>query len=436
MGWLVALTWPSWWSCGIFDKGVVDVLPVAVQVASLASLWVAWQGNLGVSANSRGGARSGVGDMGQATVGYDVDAGVGLGLALRESRFNLSLGYGPSFTVRDVNGRDRALLVMHGGSLNLGFGGRGYALGLSQSLSVGTTSFRGLRTTPVDPMAMPNPTMPRVDLVPTVETAKVFNSSTNANFNYQWDPRLSSGAGAAYSISGGSGAAQTAYPQVRTAMGSLSTGYLMSGRDTFGLQAAFARITTKGGTSMTAPMGPLVMSPDFLYWTLTSGLDWSHKFSTTTRGSLSGGAFGYSTTTPGHTPLYSLALTAAGTIDTQLMRVAGFTINGGVGTGVAPAVNQLNGTMQQRVQGTGRVSATMARFSINASADGAQSFPTGDPNAIRLLGVGAGLGYSPAQFVDLSADYRSTWQTSGAASIPRLWVVFVGIGVRAPPLRF
>ena len=412
------------------------MLPVAVQVASLASLWVAWQGNLGVAANSRGGARSGVGEMGRATVGYDVDVGAGLGLQLRESRFNLGLGYGPNVTVRDVNGRDRALLVMHGGSLNLGFGGRGYALGLSQSLSVGTTSFRGLRTVPVDPMAMPNPTMPRVDLVPTVETAKVFNASTNANFNYQWDGRLSSGAGAGYSINGGSGSSQTAYPQVRTAMGSLSTGYLMSGRDTFGIQAAFARITTKGGTTMTVPMGPLVMSPDFLYWTLNSSLNWAHRFSAATNGTLNGGAFGYSTTTPGHTPLYSLALTAAGTIDTQLAHLAGFTINGGMGTGVSPAVNQLNGTMQQRVQGTGRISATMARFSINASADGAQSFPTGDPNAIRLLGVGAGLGYSPAQFVDFSADYRSTWQTAGATSIPRLWVVFVGVGVRAPPLRF
>jgi hypothetical protein len=47
--------------------------------------------------------------------------------------------------------------------------------------------------------------------------------------------------------------------------------------------------------------------------------------------------------------------------------------------------------------------------------------------------------YTPATFIDLSAEYRSAWQSAHdpmIASLPRQWVALVGVTLRAPPLRF
>ena len=51
------------------------MLPAALHLASLASLWAAWQGSVGVSASSRANARSAAAQFGQTDIGYDVDLG-------------------------------------------------------------------------------------------------------------------------------------------------------------------------------------------------------------------------------------------------------------------------------------------------------------------------------------------------------------------------
>lgn len=410
------------------------MLPAAVHLASLAGLWAAWQGTVGVSAGSRASARSAAGASGQ-DVGYDLDLSSGLGGTVTEGRFNLSLGYAPLLTLRDVNAEQRSSLVMHTGYLSMGYAEREWSLSLSQSFSVGTTSFRGLRTTPVNPMVMPNPMTSRVDLVPGVETAKIFNESTSGSFGYRWDPRVSSTLTGGYSITGGSGSSQVAYPQMRFASAGLGSSYTMSSVDTVGAQLDSARVSTRGGTMRAAANQPVTRSPDHLYYTLSLAATWSHRFSTISGMSLSGGAAGYTTTTPGFTPYYSLALTGGGAVDTQLVRGRGYTISTGLGMYLGPALNPLAATMQQRATGTGRISLTMRRFSLNANGDGTQTFPRSDPGATRLFSAGIGANYTPFELVDVLAEYRSTWQTVASTSIPRLWVVFVGIGVRAPPIR-
>jgi hypothetical protein len=402
-------------------------------LASVASLWTALQGTFGAAATTRGGARSG----GGGNASYDVDVIPGAGLGLIEGHLNLSLGYGPMFNFRNLGSSDAGTVVLHSGYLRVGYSERAFTLAISESASVGTMAFRGLRTVPVDPKAVPNPTMSGVDLVPANDVQRVFNESTGASMSYRWNPRISSGLSSSYSIGGGWGdQAQVSLPQIRTAGGEVSTSYLLTTADTTGLSVGLSNIRTHGGTEGTDATGQPILSPDYRYWSLSANLHWTHRWSRATSTSLAGGAYGYSTVREGHTRLYSLSLNGGGSFDTQLLREGRMVVSAGLGAGVGPSVNTLTGAIQQRAQGTGRLTATMQEFSVNASVDGSQSFPIDDPQAARLIGAGVGAGYAVSKFMDLALDYRSTFQSSNVSSVSHLWTVFLTLSVRAPPVRF
>jgi hypothetical protein len=395
---------------------------------------MAFQGTLGAGVSTRGGAR---GADDQSDTAYDVDLMPGLGLSLSEDRLTLSLGYGPLFNLRNVESPDRVTVILHNAYLSTGLTGSGFSLSLSQSVSIGSAAFRGLQTTPIDPKAPPSPTMSRVDLLPPNQVVKVFNESTSAAFTYRWDPRVSSALGASYSIGGGLGqTAQVALPQLRTASGNTSTTYVISGRDSVGANLGMSNIRTHGGTFRTDPTATATLTPDYTYWTLVASGTWTHRWSLLSSGSLTGGVYGYSSTPQGRTTLYTLAFTGAGFVDAQLGRFERVVVSAGLGAGVAPQVSPLSATIQQRVQGTGRISAVREQLSLTISGDGAQSFPIDDPQANRLLGLGASAGYAPARFLDLSLEYRSTWQSTNVAPGVRVWVAFLNVSVRSPPVRF
>jgi hypothetical protein len=401
-------------------------------LASLAGLWTAFQGTFGAAVTTRGGARG----EGGGDPAYDVDLIPGAGINANEGRFNLSLGYNPLLNMRDVSGNNRASVVLHNGYLSLGYTERALSLSLSQSASVGKVAFRGLRAAPLDPKAVPDPTMPKVDLVPANEVVQVFNESTNASVGYRWDARLSSALGGSYSISGGSGQAQTTLPRIRTAGGTVSTNYLISGSDTIGGNVGLTNIGTHGGTFQDPTTMMSVASPDYDYWTVAATATWSHRFSRIDSVSFFGGAYGYNTTIVHRRPYYALTFTGGGSYDTELFHEGRLTVTSGLGVSVAPAINALSGEIQRRVQGTGRVGGRYEEWFLNITGDGSGSIPFGDPNAARIVGVGASLGYAPAKFMDISLEYRSTWQHAGSSPVSRLWVAFLNLSFRAPPVRF
>lgn len=404
-----------------------------MHLASLAGLWTAFQGTFAGAVTTRGGARG----EGQSSPAYDVDLIPGAGVNANEGRFNLSLGYSPLFNMRDVSGDNRATVIMHNGYLNLGYSERALSLSLSQSASYGSLAFRGLRAAPLDPKAIPDPTAPRVDLVPTNEVVKVFNETTGAAVSYRWDARLSSSLGASYSIGGGQGAqAQGTLPQIRSASAGLSTSYLLTGSDNIGGGINATNITTHGGTFRDPNTMNVTASPDYEYWTLAATANWSHRFNSKDSMNLYGGAYGYNTTLLHHRPYYALTFTGGGSYDTELFREGRLTVTSGLGVSVAPTVNTLTGEIQRRVQGTGRLSAHLQEWSLNVTGDGSGSIPFDDPNAARIFGVGTSLAYAPATFMDISLEYRTTWQHSGVSPVSRLWVAFLNLSFRAPPVRF
>jgi hypothetical protein len=405
-----------------------------VHLASAASLWAAFQGVFGAAATTRGGARSGTG---QADTNYDVDVIPGAGLSANEGRFILSLGYAPTFDFRNVGTAESGTVVLHSGYLSMGYSERGFSVNLSQSASVGTQAFRGLQAAPVDPKVVPNPTVSRVDLLPGNQVVRVFNESTGATVGYRWDPRVSSGLGASYSIGGGWGdAAQATLPQIRTALGDVNTSYQITTTDTTGASLAVSNIRTHGGTQGVDATGQPILALDHEFWTASGTLSWAHRFSRVSTGSLSGGIYGYSTKLPGRTTLYTLSFSGAGSYDTELAREGRMVLTAGVGASVGPNVNTLSASLQQRVQGTGRMTLSMQDFSVTVNGDGSQTFPIDDAQAARVVGVGAGASYAAAKFMDLGLDYRNTWQSTNVSSVAHLWTLFLTVSVRTPPVKF
>jgi hypothetical protein len=193
--------------------------------------------------------------------------------------------------------------------------------------------------------------------------------------------------------------------------------------------------THGGGTPATATT-PFVPSPDFQYWSLSLGLNWSHRFSKTTSGALYGGGYGYSTTPQNATTRYTLTVSGGGSFDAQVLQEGRLVVSAGVGVGVGPGVNTITADFQERVQGTGHLNASYEKFHFGVNADATQTIPIVGPHAARLFGAGASVGYSPAKFLDLSAEYRSTWQSIGTGSLGRLWFAFLNVSVVGPPVRF
>jgi hypothetical protein len=409
------------------------VIAAALPLVSAASLWAAFQGTVVVSATSRGNTRNG--DLrGGATPGavttgptaYDLDAAPSAALAMDFGRTEASFGYTPLFTARnafdDVN---RVTLVLHSGYAGVVHAGRGYRLSLTQGGAIGTQSFTTLVTTPINPSAMPSPTMSRIDVLPPVQTVRTMSSSTVASLGYDLTGRLRSSLSASYTIAGGLGAtAQMTLPQNKTAGAFLELDYRLSRAHQFGTGLNFTSTA---------------MSNGFEYLVLAVPLEWTYQLRAGSQLSAGTGVMGIRTIEPFRTPRYTLAITGQGAGSTDLYRKRGMALTAAVGASIAPAVTALTGVMQQRLSGTAALVFTWQRLTVTVNGDGSQSIPTDDPSSYRILGIGASASYSPFELMDLSTGYRSAWQTAQdprIPSLPRQWNAYVALTLRAPPVRF
>jgi hypothetical protein len=401
------------------------VIPAALHLASVAGLWAAIQGTVAVSSSTRGSARSGFGSAG--TTGYDLDETPIVALTLASGKTSLSLGYNPQLTVHDIfRPADRTVSTLHAAHAAFSFGGPGYQFTLSETGSIGTQSFTGLRTTALDPSAPVSPTTPQLDLLPSVQTVRTASLSSGASFDYEWTRRLRSSASASYAVSGGRGQeARAILPRQKTAGGSLSTDYLFTRADHVGGQLMLSNAITSG--------------PDkHEYLTLTGTGNWSHEFQKGIAGQLTLGAYGTRALNPGLTPYYSVSSTGALSGSVDFVRRRGLVVSLAAGASVAPVINSLSGILQRRVQGTGTFRVQVDDLSATAGGDAAQTLPLSDHSATRIFGVSAGVGYSLAKFIILNADYRTARQSSRdrAADLQRQWTATVGVTLLAPPVKF
>jgi hypothetical protein len=397
----------------------------ALTLAQLAGLWAGFNGALAVSASSRGMARNA--DVGTGTR-YDVDTTPTAGLSLSWGKsFGATVGYSAQVTMRDASDADnsRATVLMHSASAGLHMSGPDYQLALNQSVAWGTLTFATLRLTP--PMAGGPAPLPssNVDFLPPTRTTRVFNETTGATFGYDWDKRWRTILGASYGISGGRDPmAQAVLPRQKMATVSLGADYLLTHRDHLAFTPTFVDTHVSTGSE---------------YMTLTAPISWRRIFSPTSSARLELGPQGVRSLEPGLTPRYTVLVTGTVAATNDLYKRRNLVVSSALAAGLAPSVNGLNGSYQQRAQGSGILSALFYKFTVSVGGDAAQTLPVSDKRAVRLLGFSANASYSPFEYFDINMGFRQAWQTShdmpvGAAS--HLWTAFVGVGVRAPALRF
>lgn len=409
-------------------------------LASIASLWVAIQGTVFTGETTRALARSAAprpDPMASRPIAdFDVELTPMVALTLSSGeagRTSLTVGYAPNFTRRSLFRPEETTLILHNAFASIAVGGADWRVNLAQSFSLGTQSFSRLTTSPVNPNAPPTPTAPRIDLIPTVETVKIFSESTSLGLSYDWTRRWTSSMAASYGISGGWGAtSRMTLPRQKIMTGTLTLDYLFTRRDRFGGMANAANVKISGG-----PMEIAALTGDD-YWSFTAGATWHHQFSTTSSGQLMVGTVALRSV-PVYGDRYVPLLTVAASGNLELIKFRKFITVLTMGAALVPAVNALNGIMQQRAQGTGSLVTTIDRLSISVNGDVAQSIPPGHKYAYRIVGAGASVTYRPALWIDVGADYRSAWQSANdprVASLPRLWSASIFATLRGPPLRF
>jgi hypothetical protein len=132
--------------------------------------------------------------------------------------------------------------------------------------------------------------------------------------------------------------------------------------------------------------------------------------------------------------------TAAANLSLPLVRSRGLEVSLGWGAGLSPQVTSLSGEVQQRVEGATTLSVRiLERTTAAATCDVVQTLPIDDPREARLVGAGLNVAHKVAELVDLNAGYRSAWQHSrdpSVGSLPRQWFAYLGVSLRAPPLKF
>jgi hypothetical protein len=407
------------------------VISAALCLLPLAGLWTALQTSLGLADTTRAIARSSYTAGGETSL--DLDNSPGASLGLREGRFSLLLGYAPDFILQSPfsGPPQRRFLITHSGFLygNYQIVGAGYRLSFDEAVTAGTQIVGGPALAPANPNLGPDATMPRVNFLPAASRISTINEVTTVTLGYDWTPRLQSGISAAYMLTGGLGEESSKLmPLVRTATLGLSLGYRLLRDDTFGLATAVSDIRTSNGHH---------------YWTTSGKAFWTHLFSDSASSHVDLGAqhsFARGATADMAAVGDTTYLIGSARVAVALVRGRAYSASVGAGVSVTAVPNTLTGELQQTAQESVSASMTWMRtLTVQVGADAGQTLPLDDPRAIRVVGVSAGLAYTPDPLVDIRADYRTYWQSSDDPifmNTPRLWYASLSVVVRAPSLRF
>jgi hypothetical protein len=401
----------------------------AATLCSMASLLLGGELRGGLDLADRTQLSSRAALPGQRQTPIDVENGAMAVATLAWAPAHARLGYGPQYTLVDAfDERERARILMQTGFAGVSFGGRGYALSLNATGSLGSQSFSRLVSAPADPQAAPDPAAARVDFLPrNNEPLPISSLSGGATLSCQWSGRWSSAWSAMYSVSGGRGAeAQAVLPQQRTATAGVSTTYAASHTDQVSGSLEAVNTRTSNGLD---------------YSGLGVTLGWSVRLAPRSGLRLSAGAIGGRQRQP-DMPVarFTMEGTASGVVTSELLRARDLLVSLSLGASVAPQVASLTGTRQQRTQGAGTVTAQLfRRTTVAATVDATQTLPLEDPHEARILGAGLAVSQRAGDLVDLVAGYRSAWQQSRdpfIASLPRQWFAYIGLALRTPTLAF
>jgi hypothetical protein len=330
---------------------------------------------------------------------------------------NLSVGWAPT--------ADLQFTLAAGGS----YGKKSY-VGLTPTLDLTPKPAGGTGGTA--PPAPPPTQGPVVSYVPlTEEILTVGAGRVSLGMSYRFDATTTGTASAFYEISGGINTAETPRSEVllpRQHAPGVNLGL------TYALDANNSLISTATATDVR------VVTIGSEYQILTLSETWAHKFDAQTNGTVGLGIVSqhykpFPNWTWGTSTLPNATANIAHTIPLDAWSALILTGGSGIGTGY----NAVTGQILYGVTAAASATWKYDTFGSTATMTYGQNLHLRetDPDTTQSFGAGLAFTYTPVALIDIQAGARSSWQVvPGQVDSPFLWVLFAGIGLRAPPLTF
>jgi len=383
---------------------------VSTLVTALVAV-AALRGTIDASARTEVRARS----SNEGAAAFDLETALDVMAVGRSRRWELRLGYAPRLTLRGDVGPSPD--VLHGVVLGVGYGGRRASISLHEEGSFGRQSW-----TPFIPDPTLAPGAPGPGTLPAPLIINYASSRTGLSAKLAPARRWGLGLSLAYALSGGTDAPSRASLPFQTGpRGALSAEYALTRTDHL---ASTASASWTGFSS-----GP----EDIL---LQATASWRHALGRNTESTLDGGAAWATARAGPSEPLRSQAHPIAEATITH--RIPSLRIDARVTGRISPVIDPLSGRVDERLEASGGVTWNATRtISIFGQVGAAQSLAWARPGAVTMAFHGLTVAYRASKLVQLDGGTRGFWwATRGADAPPPQWIVFAGLTLTAPEVRF
>lgn len=402
-------------------------------------------GTLRVSDSARAAVRSGITDRGDE-VGFDNLLRLDASLAWPTAE--VSLVYGPRLGLADDIERSSDPLqvtFLHVFEAGVTVDEERYTLALRQTFSIGEQSFGQVFAIPetaevAAPGDVPDMALTTTDglpagtggPVPLESGIPVWSANSTASLMYRLASRWRSNLDAGYGTTGGNGAtAELSYPRLQTVDAGV------------GLTHDWTARHEVGGVAR----GQRGWSDRSDFWFTTVAATWRMVLRPETNLELRAGA-GYRDVreSSGGIGIPQPITPIAQTRERAIVPIGGANLThevivfGGraryvLSVGYEPTVDLLTARLQDRLTALASASLASTTDGVTLSLSGSQSFPTGEPDASRFLGISLALTHEFADWIGVELGGQLADQTTAGASAT-VWAVYLGLGAELPAVRF
>ncbi len=376
-------------------------------------------------------------------------------LSLGWGRSDLSIGYGPSFTLSPLEKKPRQLLIFHDAGVSAGYRFKRSHLSLSSSLGWGEINFRlaPLRgpgapdadagdepaadadaepdadptqvdapdaAPPDDPQpSQPNPNDPSAGQLSIIDTTvRYYTSTTTLTLTHGLTREVSLGAQAGYVRAGGLDAESRVFYAVQSGWfvgGSGDYTYRLTGRDAFVSSASLVQYWSSNDNKTTS---------------LSGQETWQHVFGRRTSGALGAGLnitrFSQADGLRG----FSVFPTFQASLGHEVSLGRAGTLGLGLYAYSAPALDPLRALVDPRLGFGASIGYVRKRFSLSLNGATALSLAPKDHDAgaIDSIQGDARVAYRIADLVEVDAGARYVQQqVQDVTVLPSSWSAYVGV---------
>jgi hypothetical protein len=347
---------------------------------------------------------------------FDLETGLDVMAMGRSRRWELKLGYTPRLTLRGDVGP--APDFMHGVVLGARYTGRRASISLFEEASYGRQTWT--------PFIAAEPTLgpgaAGLGALPLPVVIDYAFSRTGLSAKLAPTRRWGLGLSLECALSGGADTSSRAsLPFQSGPRGALSAEYALARTDH--LTSAFGASWT--GFS-TGPEDIIVQATE----------SWRHALGRHTESTLAGGVAWTTSRTGASAPFRSLAHPIAEATITH--GIPSLRLHLHATSRISPVIDPVIGRVDERVDTNGGGAWRVTRrVSILGYAGAAQSVSWATPGAITMLYHGITVMYRASKIVQIDGGTRGFWwRTRGEDAPPPQWIVFAGLTLTAPQVRF